>query len=616
MRTMPRLTDKFLAGPIGTLRRILALLWQASRGWTLLAGLLMLLEIAFGLAALYLIKQLVDVITAALGQDAGEPDLSRVLLFVVLTAASTIAFLVSRSLAGLAREAQGMRVADHVDGLVQAGALRVDLAFYESPHYFDTLRRARQSGNQRPAQVVGNLLNLIRNVIMLVAVVVLILSISPLLVPLVVAATLPALLVRLHFTRRLYQWARARTQSERRAGYFDWLMTSDTHAKEVRLNRLGQVLRSWYRDLRGTLRRERYAIHRKRALFEAATAIVATLLFFTALGYLAAETARGQTSVGDLVLFLLIFQRAQSAGQELVQQISRFYEDHLYIGLLFEFIDIEPRISSPADPKPVPESIADGIRLEDVCFTYPGTRREVLTDIDLALPPGRVTALVGANGSGKTSLIKLLCRLYDPTSGRITLDGIDARHFDLVEYRRLFSVIFQDYARYALTARDNIRFGDIDLDPDSTRIERAAEQAGARDFIEQLNHGLDTRLSRMFDGGQELSLGQWQRIALARALVDDSRFIILDEPTSALDPEAEFDLFRHFRERIGNRSALVISHRLSTIRMADEICVLEEGRITERGSHDELVRAGAVYAGMFERQGRFYRTGKDKGIRG
>ena len=607
---MTALLPSRLAEPARAFRRVLTLLWQTSPGWTVVASLLMLLEIGFGLAVLYIIKQLVDVITVSL-QAGGEADIERVLTWVVSAGACTVGFLVSRSLAALAREAQGLRVAERIDGMIHDGALRADLAFFESPQYFDTLKRARQSGNQRPAHVVGNVLQLSKNGVMLAAVVALMFTIHPLLVVLVAIATLPALAVRVHFTRSLYQWQRERTQLERRAAYLDRVMTSDAHAGELRLNRIGRLLRDWYRQIRGRIRGEHLHILRRRTLLELCVGIVTTVLFFLALAWLARETAAGNNSVGELVLFLMVFQRAQAVGQEMVRQLSAFQEDHLYLGQLFEFLDVRPRITSPENPRPLPDPVQQGLVFEGVSFTYPGMDGEVLHSIDLAVAPGRVMALVGANGSGKTSLIKLMCRLYDPSAGRITLDGIDVRKFDLSAYRRLFSVIFQDYARYAMTVRDNIRFGDIREPVDSPRIEQAAEAAGADTFIRELERGYDTPLSRMFDGGQELSLGQWQRIALARALMHDSSFIILDEPTSALDPEAEFQLFENFRDRIGHRGAILISHRLSTIRMADEICVLEEGRITERGSHDELVRAGAVYAGMFERQGRFYRGTND-----
>lgn len=596
--------------PVLTLRRVLPILWQAARGWSLLAGVLMLAEIAFGLGVLYLLKSLVDVLTESLGTAGGRPELERATFFVVLTAAATLGLITSRALSSLAREMQGMKVADHLDRRIHSRAVSADLAFYESPQYFDTLERARQSGKQRPAHVVGNLLSMCKNLAMMAGVVVLLATINWMLLPLLLIAIVPALMVRMYFTRVKYEWHKRRTPMERRATYLDWLMTTHHHAKELRLNRLGNFLRERYSLLRRRIRGEQFRINRRRVLTELAVGLLASTAFFAALGWLTWETAGGRNSIGDLVLFLLIFQRSQSMGQELVGQISRFYEDHLYIGQLFEFLDVRPVIVSPSRPRPQPERLAQGLHLDRVSFTYPGSNVPVLHDIEMQLHPGQVVALVGANGSGKTSLIKLLCRLYDPSSGRILLDGHDIREFDLDAYRREFSIIFQDFSRYAESAGENIRFGDVSLPEASDEIRLAGQRAGADEFIEQLPDGYDTLLTRMFDGGQEISTGQWQKLALARAFVHGSRFIILDEPTSALDPNAEFELFENFRERIGERSALVISHRLSTIRLADYIYVLDRGRIVEHGQHEGLMRARGQYHESFCKQGKYYTQGE------
>ncbi len=596
-----------LGGPLQALRRILPLLWTSAPRWTVLSAALMAVEIVSGLGVLYLIKRLIDSVQALLGADGAAAGLQPVLLAVALTGACTLVFLVSRSLAGLARETQGMLVAEHVDRLIHERAVAADLAFYESPRYFDTLQRAREAGNQRPAQVVGNLLMLARNLAMLAAVLLLMLSIHWLLLPTLLLAVIPALVVRIRHTRRLYDWRRRRTQMERQAGYLDWLLTSDYHAKEVRLNRLGDHLMRLYAELRRAIRTEHLGLSRRRALLELAAAAFATVAFFGALAFLATQTAAGLLSVGDLVLFLLVFQRAQGTGQEVVQQISTLYEDQLYLGLLFEFLDIRPALAEPAQPLEVPAALSDGLRLEGVSFRYPGTDRDVLTGVNLHLPPGRITALVGANGSGKTTLIKLLCRLYDPTAGRITLDGIDIRSFRLEDYRRVFSVIFQDHSHYASSVRENIRFGDVRLPPDTPRVVEAGVQSGADAFVRELKAGYDTRLTRMFDDGVEISLGQWQKIALARAFVPDSRLVILDEPTSSLDPSAEYELFRDFPQTIGRRAALVISHRLSTIRQSDHIYVLEQGRVREHGTHEQLMATEGPYRDLFSRQAHFYR---------
>ena len=598
--------------PLRTVRRVLPILWASARSLAIFTSTLLLLEIFFGLAVLFLIKRLVDALTSNLAADGLVGGLEPVMSAVALTAGATLALLIIRAAGGLAREAQGMRVADYVDRLIHNRAIAADLAFYESPLYFDTLQRARQSGNQRPAQVISNLLMMGKNLIMLVGVIVLLASISWTLLPVLLIAIVPALLVRLHFTRILYEWRKRRTQLERRAGYFDWLLTSDFHAKELRLNQLGAVFRDLYSNIRQTIRGEHFDINRRRALVETFVGSMATVVFFGALAYLAFQTSEGRNTVGDLVLFLLILQRAQGMGQELVGQISRLFEDHLYINQLFEFLDIRPTIRSPECPNPLPKAdMPVEIRLENVSFTYPGCCDSVLENANLKISPGQVVALVGSNGSGKTSLIKLLCRFYDPTHGRVLVNDRDARDFDLADYRSLFSVVFQDFARYAATIRDNIRYGDLDSSPESLKVEDCGRLAGVSGFVEKLDRGYDTLLGRGFDDGIELSVGQWQKVALARALFNPSRVLVLDEPTSAIDPNAEFELFENFRERIGSRSAIIISHRLSTIRQADYIYVLENGRIAEHGSHDELMKLEGLYHRAFNRQGKYYREEPD-----
>jgi len=597
--------------PAQTIRRVLPILWESARLWSIVAVALLLLEIVFGLLTLYLVKSLVDAITSILGADGGAVDLQAVLLRVAAFGAATLAFLVTRALSALAREAQGMAVADHVERLIHSRAVTADLSFYESPRYFDTLQRARQSGSQRPAQVTGNILLLGKNLIMLAAVIFLLASINWILLPILFFAIVPALFVRMHFTRILYEWRRERTPLERRASYLDWLMTSDIHAKELRLNQLGSYLRDLYSEIRGRIRSENFRISRRRTAVELLVATIATVVFFAALAYLAVQTAEGTNTVGDLVLFLLIFQRAQSMGQEIVSQISRFYEDHLYIGLLFEFLDVQPQITSPAEPLAPPATKSPIVELRNVCFTYPDCREQVLHDVNLEIRPGQIVALVGSNGSGKTSLIKLLTRLYDPSRGQVLVDGRNARDYDLDEYRRIYGVIFQDFSRYADTVRENIRFGDIKLPAGSRELKDAAALSGAYEFIERFPQKMDTLLGRMFETGQEISVGQWQKIALARAFLPRSQILILDEPTSAIDPNGEFELFESFKSRIGGRSALVISHRLSTVRLADYTYVLERGRICEHGTHNDLMEEKGMYHRAYSRQGKYFQSASD-----
>ncbi|MEA2120522.1 ABC transporter ATP-binding protein [Halovibrio sp. HP20-50] len=589
-----------------SLMRILSISWKSSRKWTFLSTFFIAIEIISGLGVLYLLKQMVDVVTSVLAEPEAAENVGSVLYYVVLTGLGTLAYVISRALAGYSREVQGMMVADYVDNIVQKTAISVDLAFYESPLYHDTLERARQSGSHRPAQVASNLMLLGKNAVMLTAIVVLLGTINWRLLPIILFAVIPALIARIYFTRILYDWQRRRTQMERRAGYLDWLMTSNIHAKELRLNQLGDFLRHKYKGIRDDIRGEKLAISRKRTIVESIVAAAASIIFFTSLGYLAWNTAQGNNSVGDLVLFLLIFQRAQTMGQELVQQLSKLYEDHLYMGMLFEFMDMRHTVPRSSQPEKIIPSANVSLKLENVSFAYPGTHRDVIKNVNMEIKPGQIVALVGANGSGKTSLIKLMTRLYDPTEGGVKVNGINAQDCDIDEYRQLFSVIFQDYSHYAESVHDNIRFGHINGTDAERTVPRAAENAGAATFIEEMDNKYDTLLTRLFDNGKELSVGQWQKIALARAFMLKSNIVILDEPTSAMDPVAESELFENFRERINHRSALVISHRLSTIRLADYIYVMDDGEIKESGTHESLFEKKGIYHDIFSRQAKYY----------
>lgn len=589
---------------VALLAQVLRLLRYASRRLVIVVGLVTLAEAGFAILGLWLIKGLID----ALSSEETLTDPSHIFTLLAGVGAATLATLILQAWGNLLRIRQGMLVADYIDREIHDRAIKVDLGFYESPAYFDSLQRARQAGTQRPAQMISTILGLMKALVFLVAILVMLGGIEWRLLPVLLLAVLSALVVRLYFTRQLYEWQRERVQLERRAGYFDWLLTSDLHAKELRLHELGPFFREAYSKLRMRIRAEQLRIERSKALAEVGVSVVGAAVFVGAIAWLVLRTMDGTFSLGDLVLFVLLFRRAEQSGKETVSGLSRLYDDQLYLGQLFAFLAVEPTLVAPARARPLPAPVETGLRLQGVGFAYPETGRgEALSDIDLELPPGKLVALVGENGSGKTTLIKLMTRLYDPDRGRITLDGTDIREFDPVAYRQLFSVIFQDFAKYAASADENIWYGDAGRPLDPARTRAAGERAGADGFLQALPRGYETPLSRAFDDGQELSIGQWQRVALARAFLPETKFIIMDEPTSAVDPAAEMELFDTLRERIGDRGALIISHRLSTIRHVDYTYVLQEGRIAEHGPHDDLVRRDGVYGDLFGRQAAYFR---------
>ena len=389
--------------------------------------------------------------------------------------------------------------------------------------------------------------------------------------------------------------------------YFTSLLTGDSHAKEIRLFGLGDVFVNRFGLLRKQIRQERLDLLKKRSTATLLAQLASIIPGFALYGFLVYRALQGLMTVGDLVMFYQAVQRGQGYVTQLLTGIATLYENNLFLSNVHEFLALKPKVTDPPRPKPIPTGTEEGIVFNNVKFQYPNSERTVLDGINFSIRPGEHIALVGENGSGKTTLVKLLLRLYDPTDGAITLNGVDLRELSLQSLRRNISVVFQDYAKYHLSAKENIWFGDVEAPPDDQRIITAAKKSKAHETLEKLPAGYDTLLGKWFADGEELSIGEWQKIALARAFLREANIIVLDEPTSALDAKAEYEVFNNFHQLSLTRTAILISHRLSTVKMADRIYFLENGMIVESGSHDELIVHGGKYAYMFERQAQHYR---------
>jgi len=589
------------------LDRAVRFVWQAAPGWTLAGMALVFIQGILPLLTLYLMKLIVDAVTISLGAPDKMAAFRHIMLLISFAAGAALLNIFFQQISSFVKEAQTLKVTDHMYDILHSKSTEVDLEYYENPQYFDTLHRAQQEGPYRPTHIVDGLVRLGQSGISLVAMVGLLFSFHWIMAVVLFAAAVPGILVRLKYSGKLYRWQHKRTQAERKSSYFNWMLTGDTHAKEIRLFDLGGLFRSRFSVLRKELRRERLEISRKRSVADLVAQGVATIAVFGSFGFIAYRTVQGVITLGDMVMYFQAFQRGLSYLKGVLSGGADLYEDSLFLSNLYEFLDLEAKVKQPLHPVPVPRPIQKGLMVEHVSFKYPTSNGNVLKDISLSIEPGEVVALVGENGSGKTTFVKLLCRLYDPNEGAITLDGVDLRRFETTALRHEISVIFQDYVKYHLTARENIWFGNIILPSDHNRIEEAALHAGADALITGLPKGYETTLGKWFEDGEELSIGEWQKIALARAFLRDAQLIVLDEPTSALDAKSEYEVFRNFRKLLDGRSAVLISHRFSTVRMADRIFVFDGGKIKEQGTHEHLMRLGGTYAEFFEKQAQHYK---------
>lgn len=553
-------------------------------------------------------KLVIDAITAAITTPNVDMDFVHIGLLIGLEGLIAIVLALCGVAAGWVNGLHSKIVTDYMHKITHAKSIEVDLEYYETAKYHDTQHRAQNEASFRPSKILYDLITFGQSGISLLAMAGLLFYFHWVVVLILFFTIIPGILVRMRYSGILYQWRRGRTSTERKAWYFHWMLVGDATAKELRLFDLGKTFMDEYGNLRAQLRNERREITTKRAIEEGVIQICTNIAIFGSYAFIAYRTFQGLITMGDLLLYYRAFQRGQSFLRQFLGALADLYEDNLYLSDLFEFLSLERKVKEPRHPIPVPRPIQTGIIVDEVSFQYPtGTDRMALHDVSMTIHPGETIALVGENGSGKTTLIKLLCRLYDPTSGSIHIDGINLRHFQTEELRREFSVIFQDFVRYNLTARENIGLSNVHLPSDMDQIRKAAQRSGADSVISELRQGYETILGKQFEDGEELSFGEWQKVALARTFFRDAQVIVLDEPTSVMDAKAEYEIFKSFKEMSAGKTTILISHRFSTVRMADRIYVLNSGAIVESGSHKELIRLGGKYARMFEMQAQYYR---------
>ena len=583
---------------------VLKLVWDAGPGLVSLGISARVLTAIVPVATLYVGKLIIDLVVGTLKNHSAFPQ--QIWFLLAIEFALTASANILNRIGDYANSRMADQFTREVSLRIMGHAATLDLQSFEDPVFYDKLERARVQATDRVI-LLSAMGQLIQQAVTLVSMAAGVIYFSPIIFALLVLTVIPAFLGESHFAFLGYTLAYSLTPLRRELDYLREIGTGKQSAKELKVFGLGSYFSKRFDSIQSEVIDRNRRLLRKRLGVGALLGLLSSGGYYGAYAYLVFRTLSGGLSVGDLTFLAGALAACSSQIQQLFSSFTGIADQALFLTDLLVFFSVEPKISSKANAIPAPRPIRAGFEFRKVCFEYPGTKRPILKNLDLKIEPGERIALVGANGQGKTTLVKLLCRLYDPTQGQILLDGVDLREYDIEDLQREIGVIFQDFVRYDLPARENVGVGRIEFSTDESRLNMAAEKSKASELIKRFPDGWEQMLGRRFEGGLDLSGGEWQKFALARAYMRDAQLLILDEPTAALDAMAEYDVFCRFAELTRDRMAVMISHRFSTVRMTDRIVVLENGAIHEQGTHNELVARGGTYAEMFELQASNYR---------
>jgi ATP-binding cassette, subfamily B, bacterial len=592
------------------LPRTFGLLWKAAPFLTLVLAAMTLVQALVPAGIAWIAKLIIDAVAhaASTGSTTAQGDIAR---YVGIELGLVVAQMALGRAAQLVRVRIGQELKRDLAKDVLDKALELEVKHFEDSKLYDKMQNARREADVRPLHLVTEAFAIAQSTITLASYAVLLWSLAPWSLAVLLLASVPSFIAEVRFAASGYRLLSWRAPEHRRLNYLEWILTRDGTVKEVKLFGLGPLVLGRYFELFDKVALEDRKLAQRKALWGTLLGLVSVGAFYACYAWVAGTAATGSISLGDMTLYLAVFRQGQGAFAAILTAIGSIYEDALFMSNLFSYLDTEAsgEKSRVTPPLKLPRGVAHALQLRDVSFTYPGTSRVVLENINLDVKPGEKIALVGENGSGKTTLVKLLLRLYEPTSGSISYGGIDIRDLDVADLRSRFSAVFQDFVRYQLVVKENVGVGDVQHLADMERIERAAAKGGANAVVEKLDDKWDAMLGGWFEDGQELSGGQWQKLALARAFMrEEAEVLILDEPSAAIDARAEAELFDRLRTLAADKIAFLISHRFSTVRMADRIAVLDGGKIVELGSHDELVaKSDGLYAQLFQLQARGYR---------
>ncbi len=596
--------DATLRSTLRDLRRTLELVWQASPGRTVLVTALSLLQAFFPVATIYISKLLLDAVAAAIAGELGAASeaFGRLLAILALQIGLGVLSSVVSTIEGATRELLGDALQNRISLRILNKASELELAQFEDSATYDALQNAYREVGTRPLQVYTQLITLLQALITLGSVSALLLSLGPLVVPLILLGTIPGVIIAARFGTENYRMLRRQAADSRVQNYLGRLLTDDTAVKEIRLFDFGGYLLERWGEYYLRFRAQLESLIRRRSIWGVASSLFSTLTVGGATALVLLRAANATLTVGDFGMFIQGIGQLQGQFRSLLTGFTGVYQNLLYMRNLFEFLELPVNDQQDGEEW---EGDIESIEFRDVSFRYPLMERDVLQGVSFRVQRGQAVALVGENGAGKTTIVKLMTRLYQPTGGQVLVNGLDASRFSPASLRREMSIIFQDFGQYQMTVRENVALGlnsEVMLDP----LVVAAQRAGADGFIAQLPAQYENMLGRWFEGGQNLSGGQWQRIALARLYFRDGSVLIFDEPTAALDANAEFEVIESLRAQSRDRITVIISHRFSTVRLADHIIVLENGVISEAGDHATLLAEGGTYAQMFNLQARGY----------
>jgi ATP-binding cassette subfamily B protein len=573
------------------IKTILTYIWRSSPGWTLSNALLILIRGVLPLMLLYMVKLLVDEISMVATLPGEARDFAHLKWILVASGVLFLINAISASVGILVREKQSYVITDFFDNLIHNKITRLEYGYFEHPNYQNVFYRALNEASFRPSRIYYGALGVVQNLITLVVMAGVLLMVHWSVFIVLLLITLPVAFIRLRHARDLFLFKKENTRIEREVNYYNRLITAPDFAKEIRAFDLGDLFRGRFHTLKKQWRKSQFAMLLTKTRREGIVQVLAAVSFIAVYGLIAWKAFEGDISIGEVVLYFLALQRGYAYLQEFLGRMAGLYEDSLFLDNLFEFLNLKdtlvPQISTGAAPFPKP--LRKGIEFKNVGFHYPSNQRWVLRNVSFTINAGETVALVGVNGSGKSTIVKLINSLYQPVEGEVLVDGVSLSNIRSEERVANISVVFQDFILYNVTARENIWFGNSGAPPDESLIRKAAEQSGIHTIIEGFKEGYDTTLGTLFEGSEQMSPGQWQRLALARSFYNDAQIILLDEPTSSLDAFSEAKLLQYIRSVTRGRTSIIVSHRLSTIQMADKIIVLEGDKVVETGTYEGLL---------------------------